>query len=125
MVCRFCGVHPFHSPDCLLLEQAHAPILFCSACSHLLIGAAYTRATEDRDSHNSGICDSCARDRNSPLIATDLPEPSLCIINGEPVLLSAFAMMGCEFIKTYQNGAHHSDPTSTGSTSTQSLMTRR
>jgi len=125
MVCRFCGVHPFHSPDCLLLEQAHAPILFCSACGHLLVGAAYTRATEGRDSLTSGICDSCARDRSSPLIATDLPEPCLCIINGEPVQLSAFAMMGCEFIDTYQNGAHRSNPTSTGSTSTQSFRTRR
>jgi hypothetical protein len=125
MVCRFCGVYPFHSPDCLLVGQAHAPILFCSACGHLLVGAAYTRATEGRDSLTSGFCDSCARDRNSTLIATDLPEPGPCIINGEPVQLSAFAMMGCEFIDTYQNGAHRSNPTSTGSTSTQSFRTRR
>ena len=89
MVCRFCGEHPFHSPDCLLLEPpVNAPILFCSACGHLLVGAAYTRATEGRDIPDCGTCDSCARNWSSPLSATDRPEPSLCTINGEPVLLS-------------------------------------
>ena len=126
MVCRFCGEHPFHSPDCLLLEPpVNAPILFCSACGHLLVGAAYTRATAGCNIPDCGICDSCARNRNSPLSATDRPEPSLCTINGEPVLLSAFAVMACEFIDPYQNGALRPNPESTGSTYTQPTGARK
>ncbi len=126
MVCRFCGEHPFHSPDCLLLEPpVNAPILFCSACGHHLVGAAYTRATEGRDIPDCGTCDSCARNWGSPLSATDRPEPSLCTINGEPVLLSAFAVITCEFIDPYQNGSPRPDPESTGSTYTQLTEARK
>jgi hypothetical protein len=55
MACRLCGEAPFHSPDCLLLEpQQQHPIIHCTGCGILLVGAAYLRAND-----GCGFCDSC------------------------------------------------------------------